>query len=52
MEDTSPSDIVSGTAAIPVKSTFQTDTVALKMVLWASWGMRAPHVAWLQNVTW
>jgi hypothetical protein len=52
MEDTSPSDIVSGTAATPVKSTFQTDTVALKMVLWASWGMRAPHVAWLQNVTW
>jgi hypothetical protein len=52
MEDTSPSDIVSGTAATPSKSTFQTDAVALKMILHASWGMRAPHVAWIQNVSW
>jgi hypothetical protein len=41
-----------GTAAVPVRSVFQTDAVALKMVLQASFGMRASHVAWVQNTTW
>jgi hypothetical protein len=52
-EDTTPADIVSGgTAAVPVRSTFQTDSQALKMTLQAAWAMRAPHVAWLTGATW
>jgi hypothetical protein len=44
-----------------VKSTFQTDEVALRMVLRAAWGMRVPagapgpngpHVTFATNVTW
>jgi hypothetical protein len=54
MEDTTPTDIVSGgTAAIPVKSAFQTDLIALRMILRAGWGMRNPqHVATMSGVSW
>ena len=52
-EDTTPADIVAGgTPATPVKSMFQTDSIALRMMLWASWGMRAPHVSFMQSVAW
>jgi hypothetical protein len=54
-EDTSPQDIVGGTPspASPSRSLFQTDGTALRMILRdVSWAMRAPHVAWIQNVTW
>jgi hypothetical protein len=53
-EDTSPADIVSGgSAAVPVKSLFQIDAIALKMDLFAAWAMRAAnHVAYVTSVTW
>ena len=47
-EDTTPLDIVAGgTASTPVKSMFQIDAIALRMNLFASWGMRAPHVSFM-----
>jgi len=53
MEDTNPADIVAGGgAAVPVKALYQVDCLALKMRLRASWGMRAPHVAYLTGATW
>lgn len=53
-EDSAPADIVAGgTIASPIKSMFQTDTVGLKMVLRAAWGLRnAQHVAIVQGVSW
>ena len=47
MEDTTPADW--GT---PMKSMWQADSFALKMILKCAWAMRAPHVAWLQGATW
>src|SRR5262249_4490131 len=55
MEDTSPQDITGGTPspAVPVKSYFQTDSVGLRMILRASWGMRATgHVQVVTGATW
>ena len=53
-EDTTPQDITGGTPspAVPVRSAFQSDVIALKMRLKASWGMRAPHVAVVNGATW
>ena len=54
-EDTVPLHIVdgSGTPAPGVRSLWQTDTVALRMVLRASYGMRGTGlVQVIQNVTW
>jgi hypothetical protein len=58
-EDTAPADIgappgASGpnVVAAPTKSMFQIDAIALKMTLWADWCMRAPHVSFMNNVTW
>src|SRR5262249_34330112 len=53
-EDTNPADISTppATVAAPVKSMFQTDSLALRMVLRAAWGLRAPHVAVVTNTTW
>jgi hypothetical protein len=48
-EDTTPA---TATLASPTRSLFQTDSLALKMLLRASWAMRAPHVAWTTNVNW
>jgi hypothetical protein len=55
MEDTSPTDITSGTGtlAYPVKSLYQTDLIGLKMsLLGADWCMRAPHVSYMTGVQW
>ena len=57
LEDTAPADIVSGpsgtpVAATPVKSMWQTDSLALRMVLKANWLMRRPVVSWMTAVTW
>jgi HK97 family phage prohead protease len=56
MEDTAPLDLVSGspgTVASPQRSLFQTDSIALRMVLPLNWiQRRAGTVAWTQNVTW
>src|SRR5262249_27571061 len=53
-EDTAPADITGGTPspAVPVRSAFQSDVLALKMRRRASFGRRAPHVAYLTGATW
>ena len=55
MEADTPADIVSagGAVATPVRSLFQTDALALKSNLWASWGLRAAgHAQWIQGASW
>jgi Phage capsid family len=55
MEDTAPTDITGGTPspAVPIKSMFQVDALALRTELWASFGMRAVgHTAYLTGATW
>jgi HK97 family phage prohead protease/HK97 family phage major capsid protein len=57
LEDTAPADIVSGpagtpVAATPVKSMWQTDSLALRMILKQNWLMRRPVVSWMAAVTW
>src|SRR5262249_34494245 len=48
-ETQTPTDVVVGS---PTRSMFQVDAFALRMTLRASWGMRAPHVAVVNGVTW
>jgi HK97 family phage prohead protease len=57
MEDTAPSDIsTTGTPAVvayPVKSMWQTDMLALRMILPINWAIRRTGtVAWVAGVTW
>jgi len=57
MEDTAPADITTaGTPAVasfPVKSMFQTDSLALRLILPVNWALRRPGVvAWVAGVTW
>lgn len=55
MEDTAPTDITGGTPspAVPVRSYFQTESIGLKMILRASWAMRAAgHVQMVQGTNW
>jgi HK97 family phage prohead protease/HK97 family phage major capsid protein len=57
MEDTAPADLVGvgspGAVASPQRSLFQTDSIALRMVMPLNWlQRRAGTVAWVQNVTW
>lgn len=57
MEDTTPLAIGTAgspnTVAAPVRSLFQTDSVALRMIMDVNWGMqRTGTVAWTQSVTW
>lgn len=57
MEDTTPVDIGSaGTppvVAAPVKSMFQTDSLALRLILPMNWAMRRPGVvSWVAGVNW
>jgi hypothetical protein len=43
----------SGTVGQPIASLYQSDNVALKMRMWASWALRAPGaIAWTQNTNW
>ena len=48
-EDTSPTDLLTTS---PVKSMFQIDAFALRMVVYAAWAMRAPHAAYMTGVNW
>ena len=56
MEDTNPADLVSGspgTVASPQRSLFQTDSIALRLILPLNWVQRrAGTIAWTQSVTW
>jgi HK97 family phage prohead protease len=56
-EDTTPLDLASvgtpNTVAAPAKSLFQTDSIALKLVLPMNWALRRTGmVAWTSAVTW
>jgi len=57
-EDTTPLQLVtgaqgSGVVASPSRSMFQTDSLALRMILPMNWGLRRTGtVAWTQSVTW
>ena len=57
-EDTTPLQITTGAqgsavAATPVRSMFQTDSLALRMILPMNWAMRRTgSVAWTSSVTW
>jgi HK97 family phage prohead protease/HK97 family phage major capsid protein len=57
MEDTAPLDLVGpgspGVVAAPQRSLFQTDSLALRMVMPLNWVQRrAGTIAWTQNTTW
>jgi hypothetical protein len=56
MEDTTPADIVEGpspgTPAFPVKSMWQTDSLALRLIMRMNWIMRRPVVSWMTGVQW
>jgi hypothetical protein len=50
-EDTAPSDPVM--AGVPVRSTWSSELIALRMRLWASWAMRATgHAQVVTGATW
>jgi HK97 family phage prohead protease/HK97 family phage major capsid protein len=55
-EDTAPAPLVGGSPAVtasPQRSLWQTDSLALRMVMPLTWLMRRTGcVAWIQNVTW
>jgi hypothetical protein len=57
-EDTTPLQLVtgaqgSGVVASPSRSMFQTDSLALRMILPMNWAMRRTGViAWITGVTW
>lgn len=54
MEDTTPAEIVAAgpTAAAPVRSFWQTDSMGVRMVMDVSWKMaRSGMVAWIDNTT-
>jgi hypothetical protein len=55
LDDTSPQDITGGTPspATPVKSMFQTDSLALRLIWPLNWSLRRTGmVSWLTGVTW
>jgi HK97 family phage prohead protease len=56
LEDTAPLDLVSGSPAVvaaPQKSLFQTDSLAIRMVLPLNWlQRRAGTIAWMTGTTW
>jgi len=57
MEDTTPLELVGtgspGTVASPQRSLFQTDSIALRMIMPLNWLMRRSGcVAWVNNVNW
>jgi hypothetical protein len=54
MEDTNPAAIANGGGvAAPARSLFQTNSVGLRVISPASWGLRAPNaVAWMSGVNW
>src|SRR5262249_26063767 len=54
-ESDTPQDITGGSPspAAPVRSMFQVDAVALRMVVQGvDWAMRAPHAQWMTSVNW
>jgi HK97 family phage prohead protease/HK97 family phage major capsid protein len=57
MEDTNPADIVGGasspgTPAWPTKSMWQTDSLALRLIMFTNWIMRRPVSSWMTGISW
>jgi hypothetical protein len=54
MEDTTPTDITGGvpSPAVPVKSMWQTDSLALRLIMFMNWVMRRPVSSWMTGVVW
>src|SRR5262245_8709 len=56
LEDTAPTDIgIPGTppvVAAPVKSMWQTDSLALRLIMFVNWVMRRPVATWMTGVLW
>jgi HK97 family phage major capsid protein/HK97 family phage prohead protease len=57
MDDTAPLELVGtgspGVVAAPQRSLFQTDSIAIRMIMPLNWTQRRPGtVAWTQTVTW
>src|SRR5215217_788610 len=56
LDDTTPLAIGTAgspnTVAAPVRSLWQTDSLALRMILPMNWTMRRASIAWTQSVTW
>ncbi len=53
IEDTTPLHIVSGTASSPVESMYQTNQLALRLILPTTWAMRrSGMVQWLTGANW
>lgn len=51
--DDDPLPIVDGgTPAAPVRSLWQTDSYALRLIMRLNWLMRRPMVAWMPGITW
>ena len=41
------------TVAVPSQSMWQTDSLAIRLIIDVSWCLRAPNsVSWVTNVTW
>jgi hypothetical protein len=53
-EDTAPTQISSTSTAVaaPVRSLWQTATIAMRCIFRVSWGLRAAHVAFISGTTW
>jgi HK97 family phage major capsid protein/HK97 family phage prohead protease len=55
-EDTTPLAIGTAgspaTVAAPVRSLWQTDSMAIRMIMDVNWGLRRAALAWTQSVTW
>jgi hypothetical protein len=52
-EDANPQPIVDGMPANPVRSLWQADSFALRLVMECCWGLRASGaVAWMTGVNW
>ncbi|MDW9370171.1 phage major capsid protein [Sinorhizobium meliloti] len=52
-EDTAPAPIVAGgTAASPTRNLWQTDTLAVRVILEVAWGLPAGRSAWMEGVKW
>jgi hypothetical protein len=55
MEDSVPAQLVStgGVMAVPIKSSFQTDSVSIRLVMFVAWATRATGaIAYVPSVTW
>jgi hypothetical protein len=57
MQSASPAPIVDGTmaapvAAAPVRSMFQTASIAMRTIVDADWIVQAGRTAWMEDVTW